>query len=87
MEMNISHSGKSFLLERVKYYRWIGGLYYNMKEVVDTCIDSGLGETHQRTRQPYWESDDRAGAGRTRPFNASYVEKATGLRYEIKVMN
>ncbi|CEF83093.1 unnamed protein product [Fusarium graminearum] len=65
----------------------IGGLYYNMKEVVDTCIDPGLGETHQRTMQPYWENDGRAGAGRTTPGNASYVEKATGLRYEIKVMS
>jgi hypothetical protein len=62
-----------------------GPLYYSMKEVLDTCIDSGLGETHQRTKQPYWEEDDRAGAGRTRPVNASHVEKATGLRYEIKV--
>ena len=83
---NVSHGGKPFLLERAKGDKEIGGpLYYSMEEVSDTCIDSGPGEPHQRTRQPYWDDDENAGAGRTRPVNASYVERAAGLRYEIKV--
>lgn len=61
-----------------------GPLYYCTKEVSDTCVNPGPGEPHRRTRQPYWDDDHRAVAGRTTPVNASYVEKAAGLRYEIK---